>query len=125
MEGPLLPGVGEADAQYEYENNHLHEAVESEAPVNNRPGIEERRFDVEDQEKQREDVVSDRKGTPGVRDGDLAGLVDLTLRPRALAARRDEPRQDQRRRNETNDQQDEQAHVHVQRAVSDLLRSLQ
>src|SRR5215210_450079 len=113
MEGPLLPGVGEADAQYEYENNHLHETVESEAPVNNRPGVEKRRFDIEDQEKEREDVVWNREGTPRVRDGRLAGLVGLAPRPRALTARRDKACQDQRRRNETNYQQDKQAHVHV------------
>src|SRR5919199_3173863 len=125
MEGPLLPGVGESYTQYEYKNGHLHKAVETEAPVDDSPGVEKRRFDVEDKEQQREHVIANRKRTPRVRNSDLAGLVALALRPRPPAARRDEPRHHQRRRNETNDQQDEQAHVHVQRAVSHLLRSLQ
>ncbi len=89
MEGPLLPGVGEADGQDQDKDNYLNEHVQTHPlsdvlAVNRGPRVEKRRLDVEDQEKQREDVVTNRKGTPRVRDRYLAGLVDLALRPELL-----------------------------------------
>src|SRR3712207_4553180 len=103
MEGPLLPGVGQTYDQNKDENHYLYKHVQTHPlgyvlVINGCPGIEKRRLHVEDQKKQREDVVADGERPPRIGDGSLCGLVDLALHPRTSPAGSDEPRRNRRRR---------------------------
>src|SRR5512145_655664 len=60
FERPLLPGVREPDEEDEDEDGHFDEAEEPELPEEDRPGIDEGRLEVEEDEQEGDEVELDR-----------------------------------------------------------------
>src|SRR6266508_2986291 len=99
-----LPNVEVPDHQDQEKNEHFDEAEQAEPVEHDRPGEEEDRLDVEDDEKNGDQEVADRKSGIQRQGGGLdAAFVRLELgriRPAALEGARDQDRRERERRRE-------------------------
>src|SRR6266545_5902214 len=99
-----LPNVEVPDHQDQEKNEHFDEAEQAEPVEHDRPGEEEDRLDVEDDEKNGDQEVADRKSGIQRQGGGLdAAFVRLELgriRPAALEGTRDQDGREGKRRRE-------------------------
>src|SRR5512143_1376532 len=80
LQGPRLPGINVADEEDGQEDQDLDQAEEAEAVVDNGPGEEEERLDLEDDVDQGQQVEADGGRLPGRRRGRLdAALIGLAF----------------------------------------------
>src|SRR5439155_12144830 len=96
VEGLVLPEVGVPDAQDQEEDDHLAEERRAAGPEDERPWVEERDLDVEQDEDHRDQKELDRDPLPGGVEERHAALVRIELAARSEAGaqhgRKEDPR---------------------------------
>src|SRR3954469_17746558 len=75
FERPLLPGVDEAEDQLDQEQHHRAPADQADLAQRHRPGKQEGRLEVEDDEQDRDEVEAHVELAPAVLEGRKAAFI--------------------------------------------------
>src|SRR5665647_3622129 len=111
FEGPGLPGIDIADEEDSQEHEDLDESEKSQLVVNDRPGEEKERFDLENDKDEGQQVEADRRRFPGRRcrriDAALIRLALVADKTAAVADEGDEAEEADRKEDRNDEEQEE------------------